>query len=1008
MKCSALVLACTAPLFGEPFPEPIDSETVEGSPLAPAKAAASFQVPGGFEVHVFAAEPEIRNPIAVSWDGSGRLWVAENFTFERLGANFDPRHRDRVVIFKDSDHDHRADERVVFHDRLQNLTSIEWAPDGLWVMCPPRLLFIPDADRDDVPDGPARVALDGFTVPEANHHNFANGLRWGPDGWLYGRCGASAPGEVGAPGTPEKQRIPLRGGIWRYHPQSRVYETLNSGLTNPWGHDWDRHGELFFVNTVNGHLWHHITGAHYVRGTSIDPNPWTYELIDTHADHWHFDTTGSWSQSRDGAANDFGGGHSHIGAMIYQADHWPREYRNHLFTLNQHGRRANQEILERRGSGYVARHGEDLLVSGDPFFRGIDLTTGPDGGVYVIDWSDTGECHENTGVHRNSGRIFKVTHREAPQRESTVSGGDPTPGDVIAGHSGANAWHSRMSRLRGDRDPQVLRWFEDSLAGTKAGERTTALRLCSLWSLHRVDAIGRDDLVGLLDDPDEHVRVWAIRLLTDRFPLDTVLSERPPRPEASDQARELLPRFIELATDDPSPMVRLSLASVLQRLPVDLRSRLAIPLVRHAEDATDHNIPLMIWFGLIPLGREDASVLAAVAAESEIPTIREFTARFLAAEHAATALDLLLAKTAKAGVAAKADILRGLATGFVARQSAPEPRSWKRFTESLAGSDAAAVRQDLDHLNALFGDGRNLADIRRLVLDPGAPLDTRKAALRTLVQKNPDDLQDLCLQVLNVRFLNTVALDGLARSDDPETGRRIILRYQNFHPGDRARVIEVMVSRAPFAHALLDRIAAGKLPRTTLTPFHARQVLKLGDPGLDAKLVRHWGKVTEVAAGQQALIEQYRRELTPAALAAADLPNGRVLYEATCAGCHPLYGRGRAIGPDLTGGGRGDLDYLLENIVTPSAVVSKDQQVTVLTLEDGRTLSGIVRRRQRQSLEIQTLTTIETIALSAIESETPLSDSFMPAGLLSTLEPGQRRDLVAYLMHPHQVPLPEE
>ena len=204
---------------------------------------------------------------------------------------------------------------------------------------------------------PSEVILDGFDVAQENYHNFANGLRFGPDGWLYGRCGGSCPGRIGVPGTPLKDRIALEGGIWRYHPTRKTFEVLATGTTNPWGHDWDAFGECFFVNTVNGHLWHLIPGSHLVRPFTLDPNSHTYELIDQHADHWHFDTGQKWSDSRNGAANEYGGGHAHCGTMIYLADDWPARFHGKLFTFNFHGRRANQEILVRQGSGYVGQHG---------------------------------------------------------------------------------------------------------------------------------------------------------------------------------------------------------------------------------------------------------------------------------------------------------------------------------------------------------------------------------------------------------------------------------------------------------------------------------------------------------------------------------------------------------------------------------------------------------------------------------------------------------------------------
>ena len=271
--------------------EPVVRQAPSIAPMSATLAAAGFRVPEGFHVSVFAAEPDVQNPIAMAWDTRGRLWVAENYTYAERTQRFDLRLRDRVLIFEDTDGDGRFDRRTVFTDEVQMLASVELGFGGVWLLCPPQLLFVPDRNGDDVPDGPAEVVLDGFTVPAENYHTFANGLQWGPDGWLYGRCGASSPGQIGAPGTPERLRVPLRGGLWRYHPHRKRFEVLAHGTTNPWGHDWNALGEVFFINTVNGHLWHMIPGAHFVRPHTIDPNPRAYALIDQHADHWHWDNS---------------------------------------------------------------------------------------------------------------------------------------------------------------------------------------------------------------------------------------------------------------------------------------------------------------------------------------------------------------------------------------------------------------------------------------------------------------------------------------------------------------------------------------------------------------------------------------------------------------------------------------------------------------------------------------------------------------------------------------------
>jgi hypothetical protein len=271
------------------------------------------------------------------------------------------------------------------------------------------LLFIPDKNADDVPDGPAEVALDGFTVAEANYHNFANGLRWGPDGWLYGRCGHSCPGRLGVPGTPDELRVPVKGGLWRYHPDRKIVEVLTYGTTNPWGHDWDANGECFFINTVTGHLWHLITGSH-LKDSNPSPNPGIYNRLDTVADH----TTTMRPAAGEVEGANFGClwqrtlAHRHD---IYRGDAWPESYRGRS-SLSTAWRRTNVDGW----SGWVLGM---WVVMPDLFRRLILLSWHRDQQGRMAMRSSRLErrrqCHEFTGVHRTSRRVFQISY------------GDPRP-----------------------------------------------------------------------------------------------------------------------------------------------------------------------------------------------------------------------------------------------------------------------------------------------------------------------------------------------------------------------------------------------------------------------------------------------------------------------------------------------------------------------------------------------------------------------------------------------------
>lgn len=945
MKPALLALVFSSFAAAAEFPALYNSDPGNPQPTPAKEALKMLKLPDGFKATLFAAEPDVQNPIGLAWDARGRMWVAENYTYAERAKRFDLGLKDRVIILEDKDWDGVAETRKVFTEDVQMLTSVEVGRDGVWLMCPPQVLFIPDRNHDDVPDGEPEVVIDGFTVAKDNYHNFANGLRFGPDGWLYGRCGHSCPGKLGVPGTPDERRVPMKGGIWRYHPEKKIVEVLTHGTTNPWGHDWDANGEMFFINTVTGHLWHLMHGAHLV--DSSKENPFVYEKLDTIADHYHYDRSGSWTESRGGKANSLGGGHAHIGMMIYQGEQWPAEYRGKLFTLNMHGRRANVERLERNGSGYVGKHEPDVFLSDDPWFRGIEISTGPDGSGFILDWSDTGECHDSTGVHRTSGRIFRVSYGEVKKPEVPF------------------AWRK---------------------AWPKADYQSK----------------------------NEHSRALAIRETTQFWPLDTIAGPMPGAKYPEGEIAESLKAFQMMARDDKSSFVRLTLACTLQRLPVGKRAELGAALLAHAEDANDPFLPYLVWYGISPLAKEDPSSLVSLAKDCTWPKTLRWMARSLATQP--EALNALLAQ-AKAGQVE--DILGGMADAFRGIRKAAKPEDWDGFVKLAAGAPepakagttkqvtAETTKQMVQELSILFGDGRALDDVKKLALDEKGDLSARESALKTLIENKPDDLRAICTKLLEVRGLNIVAVRGLALFDDPEIGRKLAENYRKFGPGERPTVIDTLVSRPAFAKELLKDMKAGKIPRADLSAFHARQINAFKDAELSKQLVEAWGELRESAADKKELIEKVKKQLTPATLAKANLSQGRMLFTAVCGACHMMYGQGGKIGPDLTGSGRANLDYLLENIADPSGVVSADFRMSLLTHKDGRVLNGVVTESNTRTLTLRTMTETLTLDRADIVKQETSPMSMMPEGLLLAFQPDQVRDLIAYLMHPVQVSLPK-
>jgi putative membrane-bound dehydrogenase-like protein len=583
------------------------------APFPLSESARRMTVPEGFNVSLFAGEPDVAQPIAFCFDDRGRLWVAECYAYpDWQKEDTEPKdRRDRIVIFEDTDGDGKFDKRTVFADHLINLSGIEIGMGGVWVCSTPNLMFFPNADGDDdKPDGPPTVLLNGFSYQVK--HNVFNGLTWGPDGWLYGLHGILATSAVGPPNLPpdDPQRTKLTCSVWKIHPVTKEFEVVCQGTTNPFGLDFDEYGQGFFTNCVISHLWHVIPGAHYKRMYGEDFNPYTYSLMDSCADHLHW-AGGSWTESRGGVGKhgEAGGGHAHVGAMVYLGDNWPDRYRNTLFTCNLHGLRVNNDTLERSGSGYVARHGKDFLFAHDQFFRGLAMKYGPDGGVYLTDWSDTGECHDYDDVKRDTGRIYKITYGKPKPWRGDVS--KLKDEELVQLQLHKNEWFVRRARLQMQYRNELnkLRWDAHDLLEKIVDENPDVTRrLRALWALGVLNE-GHGSFTLHTEkwtkDREELVRAWAVDHVGPR-------------------------EMVDLARTDRSPVVRLRLASRMQRLDLASRWPIAEALAAQPENANDANLPLMIWYGIEPAIMEDRERALSLLMKAKIPLVREYIARRLA------------------------------------------------------------------------------------------------------------------------------------------------------------------------------------------------------------------------------------------------------------------------------------------------------------------------------------------------------------------------------------------
>lgn len=997
-----LITAATRTIADD-FPVPYNSEKSVTTPMAPEEVVATAKLPPGFSLSVFASEPDICNPIAITTDSQGRLWVAENYTWSGAGfGSYDTTLRDRIVVLSDRDGDGRHDDSTVFWDGGRKLTSIEVGLGGVWALNLPHLIFIPDRNGDLVPDGPPEIVLDGLDE-QAVGHTPANGLKWGPDGWLYGRHGIQGTSRIGVPGSGDSQRIQINTGVWRFHPIRKVVEDVMHGMTNSWGSDFDSNGEMFVINTVIGHLWHVVQGAHVERMYGTDLDRYVYDLIPQTADHVHWDTGEHWNDIRNGVSDKTsaaGGGHAHIGLMIYQGDNWPKEFRDRVYTLNMHGRRINSDILEPLSAGFTARHGPDFCFIADPWYRGMDLITGQDGGVFIADWSDTGECHDHDGVHRTSGRIYKLIYGTSPHSrpiDVAQASFEETKNYFLKtnrwwGRQVVRAWQGRAAR--GESLEKENKWLVEMLK-TKS---EPAWRMQCLWALSVTGGLSESILLEALEDSDAFVRSWALRLLVEECSQD-----------GKQPSAESLKRILAHAQNDVSGPVQMHLASSLSRLSDETRWQVAERLCLHSEFSADRMLSKMIWYGIEPSVLRDPSRCVQLASNASLPQVRRNCARRLSGEIESLPKivdSLFVAASHNVNSEACRDTLLGAADGLRGWRQAPAPESWKKVSLAFAGSTDEQTLQAVRELDVLFGEGRGIEQVRLIASDSRASADARRQAIRTLVSTSPEDGATFLQGMLGDRTVISEVLAGLARYDHPDTPSLILQKAGMFTPADRATMIDTLVARPAYAKAMLDAVESGTIAKEEISAFHARQIAECDDEKLSEQLARVWGQVRVSAADRKILVTHWKEKLDAKSLAESDRSNGRAIFAKSCASCHVLFGAGRKLGPDLTGSNRKNLDYLLENVIDPSASVGSDFRAVSIVLQDGRVITGVISSTTERTLTVQTVQDSVTIDRNDIAEQSVTPQSLMPDGMLTNLSDDQIRELFSYLMSADQVPLP--
>ncbi len=989
-------------LQSSPVLRHLKKNPISSPPKTPAEQTVSqFYVPEGFRVDLVLSEPDLHQPIAFTFDERGRIWVAEAYCYPTKRPP--GQGEDKLVIFEDKDGDGKFETRKVFAEKLNLVSGFEVGYGGVWVGAAPDLLFIPDKNRDDIPDSEPQTLLDGFGYQDT--HECLNSFLWGPDGWLYGIQGVFNLAHIGKPGAPASERTELRAGVWRYHPVRHQFEVFAHGGSNPWGLDYDEHGQLFMTHCRSywgrGGTTHVIQGGQFWNQANANYAP--YIIADPPKDFPELQNYLLASARHDHGAGGAGargtdaifGGHSHVGTMIYYGDNWPAEYRGQLFTHNLGGHQINREINKRDGSGFETVHAEnDMLFNTDPKYVAVALKYGPDGAVYFIDWYDQQHCHNPNTERwdRTNGRMYRMLW-EKTYKPRTVDLSLLSNRDLLLQLTNANSWNERTARrlyserwlthLAGNKTREQPRNFDDGDAGLKVADlildKSARAGLNLLWAYQGDRRVA--SLRGFRD-ADEFVRGWAVQFMAE--------NDYPHRDWASTQ-------FVQMAKTEPSAVVRRYLASAIQREPGASAWEVAAALAQRAEDKDDRNIPKLLYQSIAQRMTNAANVrkALAIAKETKIPQIADWI-YWYAATMEGPGLNVALARVGGLSGEDQRRLLSVVAHALSTRASVSAPEVWAKLSRALYEHSDARVVRLAERIAAAFGDRSRFPQLRTSLAATGK-IEDRRHAFEVLTRAQDSESLPAFIALLDDQDFQSSTIPQLARYDSREIPKALIERFAAFSPDQRAAALNVLTARPASALALLDAVAANRITRDQLSAFHIRQLTQLDNPEVEKRATAVYGRITKTSDEKKAQIDTMEKTFNEAPLWAYSARAGREHYQKLCAQCHKLGDAGQQFGPELTGSARHGIRYFLENIIDPNAVVGSDFQMTSIDTADGELVSGLLADETDSTVTIRTPTEKITLPKTKVAKRALSDKSIMPEGLLDGLPPREQLELLKYL-----------
>lgn len=977
-----------------------------GHPETFSQPAPTFEVAPGYEVNLYAENPKLFKPIHMNFDARGRLWVASSSVYPQIkpGQTAD----DAIIVLEDTNGDGKAETSTVFADGLLIPTGVEPGDGGVYVGQSTELLHFKDTNGDGKADV-RRTVLSGFGTEDTHH--IIHTLHWGMDGQMYINQSIYIHTHAETPNGVVRLNS---GGILNLRPSTMEMGIHMKGLVNTWGHQFDMFGQSFATDGAGGDGINYIVpqamyvtyaGARRILG-SVSP----------------------------GAYPKF------CSLEILYSPLFPEDWQGSMVTCDFRAHRVVRFTIREQGSAYVTQEMPEILRSQDAHFRPIDVKMGPDGALYIADWSNPIIQHGEVDFRdprrdKEHGRIWRVTpkgQKPMPVQDLTKASND----ELLANLVSPSSYHREKSRrVLTERGPFVL----GSLKAWMARQTDERSQLEALWLHQALDVVNAPLLQQLLNARDGRVRAAAVRVLSfwrHRIAPETLVAEnRQQRFATPDEltSAQMDPVLKALATrvTDEHPRVRLEALRALAKFPTARAAELALSVL---DLPMDPHLEYALWLTINDLAEPFLAALKSgqwkiVGREKQL----EFALKSIEPAQAGAVLSQILEQQPldREGSGNWIEIL-----GQAGRPN--ELR--KLFNQVLSGgfSDAAAVRAltSLDQAARLrnirpSGDLSSLPDLFHHSHDPLQVAAVRLAGAWKSLGPRTRELSKLATATESSAALRNAVFDTL-RNIGGQPAIEALL------PLSKPEVALPLRRDAVIALAAVDlRSAAEPAVQTVLqipteadallfwrsllnikgsAPVLTRTLPKTGIPAVVAKaglraaresgrnepdLILALTRGADLAEGEVTLSDTELKAMATEVIQKGDAQRGEQVYRRAqlgCVGCHSIGGAGGKVGPDMTSiGASAPVDYLIESVWFPNRKVKEGFHSLVLETKDGQELSGILVREDSQQMILRDTTGNEvTVAKNNIEKRTT-GGSIMPAGLIDGLQPDERLDLFRFL-----------